>query len=70
MESSIIKSDLEKLLDNLKKSSTENKSSEVIKFDFNSMFKELENIIVDYRKENLEKSINSEKELSKSVLTY
>lgn len=70
MESNIIKSDLEKLLDNLKKSSTEIKSSDVIKFDFNSMFKELENIIVDYRKENLKKSINSEKELSKSVLTY
>ena len=70
MESNIIKSDLEKLLDNLKKSSAEIESSNLIKFDFNSMFKELENIIVDYRKENLKKSINSEKELSKSVLTY
>lgn len=70
METNIIKSDLEKLLDNLKKSSTEIKSNEVIKFDFNNMFKELENIIVDYKKENLKKSINSEKELSKSVLTY
>ena len=69
MESNIIKSDLEKLLDNLKKSSTQINSSDVIKFDFNNMFKELESIIVDYKKENLKKSIDSEKELSKNILT-
>ena len=69
MESNIIKSDLEKLLDNLKKSSTQINSSDVIKFDFNNMFKELESIIVDYKKENLKKSIGSEKELSKNILT-
>ncbi len=71
MKLDIIKSDLEVLLDNLKKSSTNTQEASAIsQFDFDGMFKELEHVIEDYRKEHLQKAIDSEKELSKSILTY
>ncbi|OJX30420.1 MAG: hypothetical protein BGO86_00280 [Chryseobacterium sp. 36-9] len=68
-----IKTNLERIIEShsLKsgKKST-NATKNEIDFDFESLYKELNKIIGEYKKETLNKSITSEKELSKSVLTF
>lgn len=73
MKTKEIKTNLEQILEksvsNKSKNGSDLQKSE-IDFDFKHLYEELNKVINNYKSETLKKAINSERELSKSILTY